>query len=349
MVAEALRRRPADLELLGTLGQIHLSQRDWDQARAVAAALRALGTPAAADRATALEAEVLSGQNRYAETIEHAAAALRRGGRRIGRWPGSCRPTCGPATSPAPAPISRGCGRGARRTPLPRLMLAGLDALEGKAAAAEAGYRALIADDPGFAPGLRGALPALAGAEPEAAAEALATGLAATGGDSRLLFIEAGRLEVAGDVEGAIAAYETLYARDTGSELVANNLASLLSSHRADPAALERAFAIARRLKGSDVPQFQDTYGWIQVRRGEAEEALPALEAAAAALPGEPLVLYHLGVAQARLGQPAAARTSLEAALAAATPATPADAMAEARALLDELGSAPPSPEAGRN
>ena len=85
------------------------------------------------------------------------------------------------------------------------------------------------------------------------------------------------------------------------------------------------------------------------VKRGEPEEALPALEAAAAALPEEPLVLYHLGVAQARLEQPQAARASLERALAAAGPATPAAAMTEARALLDELESAPPAPEAGRN
>ena len=39
VVAEALRRRPADPELLGTLGQIRVSQRDWEQARAAAAVL----------------------------------------------------------------------------------------------------------------------------------------------------------------------------------------------------------------------------------------------------------------------------------------------------------------------
>jgi hypothetical protein len=60
-------------------------------------------------------------------------------------------------------------------------------------------------------------------------------------------------------------------------------------------------------------------------------------------------VLYHLGVARARLGQREAARASLEAALAAAGPSTPADAMKDARALLDELGAAPPGPEAEAN
>jgi cellulose synthase operon protein C len=349
VVTEALRRRPADPELLGTLGQIRVSQRDWEQARAAAASLRALGTPAAADRATALEAQVLAGQDRYAETIEmlRGLSGEADGGQaavadivqtyvRAGDLAGA-RTYLEGARAESPT------------APLPRLMLAGLDALEGRTAAAEAGYRALVADSPGFAPAYEGLYLTLGQARPEAAAEALAKGLAATGEDSRLLFIEAGRREAAGDVEGAIAAYETLYARDSGSALVANNLASLLSSHRADPAALERAFAIARRLKGSDVPQFQDTYGWIMVRRGEPEEALAALEAAAAALSEEPLVLYHLGVAQARLEQPEAARKSLEAALAAADPATPAAAMTDARALLDELASAPPAAGAGGN
>jgi tetratricopeptide (TPR) repeat protein len=348
VIREALRRRPADLDLLGALGQIHASQRDWERARAVAAEMRALGTPAAATRATALEAEALSGESRYAETIELLQQlAGEEGGHRT--LAGIVQTYVRAGDLAGARTYLEGVRARSPAEPLPRLMLAGLDALEGKAAAAEAGYRALIADHPGFAPAYEGLYLALAGAEQEAAAEALAQGLAATGEDSRLLFIEAGRLEAAGDVEGAIAAYETLYARDSGSEVVANNLASLLSSHRADPAALERAFAIARRLKDSDVPQFQDTYGWIEVRRGEPEAALPALEAAAAALPGEPLVLYHLGVAQARLGQPAAARTSLEAALAAAGPSTPADAMTDVRALLDELEAAPPSPEAGGN
>jgi tetratricopeptide (TPR) repeat protein len=348
VIREALRRRPADLDLLGALGGIHASQRDWERARAVAAEMRALGTPAAATRATALEAEALSGESRYAETIELLQQlAGEEGGHRT--LAGIVQTYVRAGDLAGARTYLEGVRARSPAEPLPRLMLAGLDALEGKAAAAESGYRALIAAHPGFAPAYEGLYLALAGAEPEAAAEVLAEGLAATGEDSRLLFVEAGRLEAAGDVEGAIAAYETLYARDSGSELVANNLASLLSSHRADPAALERAFAIARRLKGSGVPQFQDTYGWIQVRRGEAEEALPALEAAAAALPGEALVLYHLGVAQARLGQPAAARTSLEAALAAAGPSTPAAAMADARALLDELESAPPAAEAEGN
>ena len=59
-----------------------------------------------------------------------------------------------------------------------------------------------------------------------------------------------------GDIDGAIAGYEALYAEDSGSPVLANNLASLIASYRDDPASLERAFAIARRLRGSEVPAF---------------------------------------------------------------------------------------------
>ncbi len=338
VIAEAQTRRPDDPDLLVTLGQIRVAQKDWVRAGEVAASLRATGAAGAADRATALEAQILSGQNRYTETIamleklsgeadgDHAALPdIVQTYVRAGDLDGA-----------------RSYIEGVRKTdpdaPLPRLMLAGLDAVGGDAAAAEAGYRGLIADAPDYAPAYQGLYQLLLGTgQAEAADAALEAGLAATDEDSRLLFIEAGRREAAGDIDGAIAAYETLYGRDSSSDLVANNLASLLSSHRTDDASQERAFALARRLRDSDVPYFQDTYGWILLQRGETADALAALEKAAAALPDAPLVLYHLGVAQARGDQPDAAAASLERALGLATPETPADAMAAARDLLAQI------------
>ena len=334
VVAEALRRRPSDPELLTLLGRIRLGQGDWRGAGEIVDRLRALGTPAATAQAAALEAQVLNGQNRFSEAIETlekladerpALAGIVETYVRAGDLAGARR-------------YLEGILERTPEAPLPRLMLAGIAALAGDEAAAEAGYRALIADAPDFAPAYEGLYLLLGGAGgADAAGEVLEAGLAATGEDPRLLFLRAGRLELEGDVEGAIAVYERLYARDSTSPLVANNLASLLSSHRDDPASQERAFTIARRLRGTEVPHFQDTYGWIVLGRGEAEEALPYLEEAATALPDQPLVFYHLGVAQARLGRPEAARASLERALAAAAPAP----LPEARALLDALTVAP--------
>jgi cellulose synthase operon protein C len=122
-------------------------------------------------------------------------------------------------------------------------------------------------------------------------------------------------LERAGDFEGAIAVYEAMYAEDSSNVVVANNLASLITTHRTDPESLERAFAVARRLRGSDVPAFQDTYGWIEYRRGNLDEALTYLEPAAAGLPEDALTQFHLGMVYAGLNRPEDARRQLTRAL----------------------------------
>jgi tetratricopeptide (TPR) repeat protein len=108
-------------------------------------------------------------------------------------------------------------------------------------------------------------------------------------------------------VAGAIEIYERLYAADSNNLIIANNLASLLSTGREDTESLNRAYEIARRLRGRDVPAFQDTYGWIAFRRGDLDSALSALEPAAAGLPGDPRVQYHLARTYAARGQDAEA------------------------------------------
>ena len=118
-----------------------------------------------------------------------------------------------------------------------------------------------------------------------------------------ILWAKASFLEKANDIDGAIDIYELLYKRISGSPVVANNLASLLATYRDDDASLERAFVIGRRLRGTEVPPFQDTYGWILFRRGEHEEALTYLEPAAQALREDPIVQYHLASTYAALGR----------------------------------------------
>jgi tetratricopeptide (TPR) repeat protein len=102
--------------------------------------------------------------------------------------------------------------------------------------------------------------------------------------------------------------------------VVANNLASLISTYRDDEASLERAYTIARRLRGTDVAPFQDTYGWIAYRKGEYQEALEHLEPAAAVLGDDPLVQYHLGMTYLALGQQDAALDQLRRAVDLAGP-----------------------------
>jgi tetratricopeptide (TPR) repeat protein len=162
-------------------------------------------------------------------------------------------------------------------------------------------------------------------------------GLEVSPDSPRLLQYQAGELEAMGEIEAAIAIYEDLYALNSSNVTVANNLASLVSTFRDTPESLERAAAVARRLRGTDIPAFQDTYGWIAYRQGNYAEALEYLQPAAEGLPNNALVQYHLGMTYIALNRPEDARPQLERALELAGPDTTLPQMAVARETLDGL------------
>lgn len=125
----------------------------------------------------------------------------------------------------------------------------------------------------------------------------------------------AGALELKGDYEGAIVEYELLLTQQSGSLIVANNLASLLSDRRTDKSSLERAYSLAVGLRKAQVPQFKDTLGWVQHQRGDHKAAVSLLEEAAAELPNLAMVRYHLGMSYLSDGQLAKASEQLKKAL----------------------------------
>ncbi|WP_299733746.1 tetratricopeptide repeat protein [uncultured Tateyamaria sp.] len=197
-----------------------------------------------------------------------------------------------------------------------RLMNAALLLSEGDAGASEVELRKLVDESPTNINAVNQLYVLLRRTgQPDAAKEVLTKALADNPESPRLLLYEAGDLEQAGDVEGAIAIYEKLYAVNTGNVTIANNLASLLSTFRDDEETLERAAAVARRLRDTDIPPFQDTYGWIAYRQGNFDEALTYLEPAAAGLPENALVQYHLGMTYVALERPEDAKVALTRAL----------------------------------
>ena len=145
--------------------------------------------------------------------------------------------------------------------------------------------------------------------------QTIATGLAAVPNDFALRLTQAGAHEVAGRFEDAIKLYEQLLKERPNSDVLANNLASLLSDHRTDKASLSRAYELAQRFKRTNVPQFKDTLGWSSYKIGKANEAAPLIESATKALPEMPVLRYHLGMSYLALNKKDAARTELEKAL----------------------------------
>jgi tetratricopeptide (TPR) repeat protein len=194
--------------------------------------------------------------------------------------------------------------------------LAGLKSVLGDTASAEKIYSKVIKDHPKQSGGYL-MLARLFQSEDrlKESKEVLDSGLANSEDTSRLQFMRATELEVEGDFEGAIDIYANLYEQTPGSDLLANNLASLLSEHRSDEVSLDRAFTVSRRLRDSDFPPYQDTYGWVLYLRGDYEKALAVLTKAQAGLAENPVFQYHLGMTYLQLKQTEAAVPLLEAAI----------------------------------
>jgi len=123
--------------------------------------------------------------------------------------------------------------------------------------------------------------------------------------------------------EGRIGEAESIFRRilqrNAGHAPALNDLALLLADEkRALPEArelAERAYALAPR-----DPVVTDTRAWVMLRSGETEPALMALKDAAAALPQDGGVQFHLGVAQLQAGEADAGRASLRKAMSLGLP-----------------------------
>lgn len=317
VLSDAQRNAPANIDLLLFLADLHLQARDWPQARTIVQAMRQINTEQAQQAASELEVRILQGQNRGDESL----AILEE---KIGEDTTSSAEEIARATGMIVQTQIRSGKVDAARTTLnqalishpdnPDLQLlnANLHALIGEVNLAEQEYRDLIERFPDNDFPVRllvNMLESLGRADD--ADTALDEALERSPDQSSFLFMKAGSLERKGDIDGAIAIYEKLYTLYSGNTLVANNLGSLLATHRTDDESLARAATIVRRLRGTQNPAFQDTYGWIAYRRGNLDEALEYLEPAAAALTGDPLVQYHLGMTYAALGRTEDARKTL--------------------------------------
>lgn len=337
VIDDAVQANPSDATLLTEQARLALMEEDVAAATAAVDALAAIeGNPDAADRATALRAALLLGQERFDEGI--ALLEQRASGDESGTS----------ALDVVRTRLRAGQVEEAKtylrlqleeRPEDPTLRFANtvLQMADGETEAAEEGLRALIGEYPQAEAPVRqlyGLL--LSEGRPQEAEAVLDTALVAMPEAGNLLLLQAARYEAEGDLESALGIYERLYELDSDNLIAANNFASLLSDLRDDEESLARAYAAARRLGESEVPDFQDTYGWIAFRRGLFDEALTYLEPAAAGRPDNPVILYHLGMVYAALERIEEARTTLTRAIELGE-GRAIPQLEEARAALDAL------------
>ncbi|MBU2360892.1 MAG: tetratricopeptide repeat protein, partial [Alphaproteobacteria bacterium] len=317
VLEDARRQSPGNVDVLINLAQLYTANRDWALAQRAIDDLRRIDVPAAQTAAPLLQAAILQGQNRTDDSlailetqVDPTAVSTDQGGARAVALILQTRIRSGKiaearnyldglmTASPDDANL--------------RMLDASLSAMEGDSAGAEAKYRDIVQLFP------QSELPArflagllMADGRDDAAAGVIDAALTTVTDPSQLLLLKAAMLEKAGDIDAAIAVHEDMYAKNSDSVVIANNLASMISSYRDDDESLARATTIARRLRDTTVPAFADTYGWIAYRRGNLDEALTYLVPAAAGLPNDPLVQVHLGLAYAAKGQTEQAREAL--------------------------------------
>ncbi|MCP4618185.1 MAG: tetratricopeptide repeat protein [Bradyrhizobium sp.] len=304
VLGELTSRNPDNVDALSAQAQLRLSRRNWAGARDTAEAIRRLGNkPGLADQ---IIGAASAGQRNY----EHSVTAL----------------TQAYNTNPGEAGLMFALVRSYVLAKQPEKADAFLDSILAKDASnAEArvlkGLLQMASNQPGdAAQSFKAAIEAnrkspmgyraladlrIKQKSYDDALSVLQAGLREEPTSSPLQLAYAEALEIKGDYEGAIATYERMLGNEPGSLIVANNLSSLLAEHRVDEASLDRATKLAKGLARSEVPQFKDTLGWISARRGDYKTALPLLESAAAALPSNAAVRYHLAMAYLKAGEPA--------------------------------------------
>ena len=315
VLEDALERRPNSPTLLGGYARLLLQQSKWPEAERVLARLEAIKGSEQADRiADEIRVAILSGQQRFDESIGVLRDMWNEAGEKTSAMENLVRTYL--QTGKADEAITFLQEEILSTEPKnlrANLLLGAVHAFKGDTDAAEAQYRKAIADHPDRENGYGALVRLLARTDrKDEAREVMQQGLDTAQDATGLWFARALELERAGDYDAAIKVYERLYDQNKISDVLANNYASLLSEHRDDQESLDRAFAVAKRLRSATNPAFQDTYGWILYKRGEYERALQPLKSAAEGIPNNALVQYHLGMLYRELGKKEDAVTQLQ-------------------------------------
>ena len=313
VLTDGFRVNPGNLEIAGMLGDVLLRLGKANEAAGLLQGLERSDNPQAAPLARSLRAAILFSQNQIDESLAFLRDSADAEVGDIGTTLQMLRiQVMSGRIAEARAMLEELKAQYPDAVSL-QVLEGNLLAIEGRTDEAIEVYQALYAEAPDTLIIVERLHQLLLGAGRTDAADALLAEVLERQPEARSLrLLKALQLEREDDPDGAIAIYEVLYAENTGDAVVANNLASLLSVYRDDPDSIERAYVLARRLTGTQVPAFLDTLGWVQVRREEYDQAISNLQAAARGLPANPTVAFNLGLAYAAAGRTDAARDEIQ-------------------------------------
>jgi predicted Zn-dependent protease len=334
----ALRRAPQNLDLLRTLGQVYLETADWGRGEQVIASLRRLDTEDSNLAAEDLELKVISRREGREQGVGFLEQLVQNGSDNLAATAALIQVRISEGKGEEALELAQTVAAANEGDLRGALLLGNTYQALGQFSAAETVFRDLAEqaqNNPGVIMQLMRALTAQG--RLDEALEQVDVGLSFAPQSFDLLWAKASIFERQTKIDEAIEIYETLYALNSDQPVIANNLASLLVTYRKDDASLERAFAVGKRLRGTDFAPFQDTYGWLLHRRGEYDEAVGYLEAAAANLQNDPIVQYHLGQTYLALGRDADALAQFERAVAVAVEGDTRDQIVTSRMEIERL------------
>ncbi len=155
----------------------------------------------------------------------------------------------------------------------------------------------------------------LAQTDNQAAIAIYRDGLQQNPGDVMLSLSLATLYEIVGDYDSAISIYETLLKNNPNLDIAINNLASIFSEKFTSEEKLKTAIQMTEKFKDSTQPYYKDTYAWAIIKQGDANTGVNLLNQIITLAPDVPIFRYHLGVANHKNGNDAAAIAELKQAL----------------------------------
>jgi tetratricopeptide (TPR) repeat protein len=330
---------PDNPQVLTELARLKLEKQDWAGAQEVSDAMRKLGGKQETNAADEILGLSLGGQGKFDDSLKVLEAARSHSPDQPASLVDLTRAYFQAGQADKAEELLKSTLAARPNDVQASLLLASLYEATKRISEAEATYKAVI-DSSSDNPIAYGALATFywKNGRLDVAEKTARDGLAKAKDNQSLQLILAAILTASGQHEAAISLYETMFAADPTSTLIANNLASLLSEYRTDQVSVDKAFAIAGRFKDSGIPQFLDTLGWTYYVKGQYPMALTILKSAADKLPNAAAVQYHLGMTYKELGQKDLAEAKLKEAIAIIPPPAP-EQVEKAQAALKQLAA----------
>jgi predicted Zn-dependent protease len=302
VLVEMAGHHPQNIQVLSALAQVRLTRKNWAGALAVADAVRAVGDNSGV--ADQIKAAALAGQNKPEASLAALEAAH-------ATAPDAVQPVLSlvgaytrAGTPDKAEALLRDMLKKFPTNPELLVLLGQTQVATGKSDDAKNSFKAAITQQPKNEAGYEALVSYyLVQKNYSEANNVVQAGLKERPDSLNLRLAAAIVLIGAGKNDAAITAYEAILKDQPNSLIAVNNLVSLLLDNRSDKESVERAATLADTLKNSDVPQYQDTYGWAQVSRGNSADAVRILEAVASKLPNLAAVRYHLGRAYLGAGR----------------------------------------------